>query len=708
MRAMPAPARLPALHAVAYQASPDEDRLSLLARSLEAAHFWEVLAWQARRSHLAPADLPILIKVDLRVFDYQGPTGTDPRLVEALIDLLHARGYPRVAVADAQDDTSLWLENREVPILADLAGYRFETDAGHAYEVLDLSEAQVPAEFPAGSVLAASTLAQPWLEAGFRISFAKCRTDEAQRFWVGVHNLRGALPLRNKAYHYGRRLEGGAALRALLAHTPVHFALLDAWESNHGSQGSRAPHPLATRSLIASPHLLLADWVAAFKMGQDPHAAPLLHALLQQPGLPARYQLGGDLAPWPGWQPVSHWLAESVRRRDENLLVQRLVRPWLQTVNTDLFPFRHLLDQQVNQVLAPLFADPGAHPLAQAALAGFNYLLGQVQQGLHSWQVVYDKDRLRQQAAPLNIDPDAFSRRDFEAVVPYIDQLLPILEATPPDANGLPWRYLDGSVLFRFVRRLPYSFAHFVEQVDIGRAVQWMYDNTGGQILPVRHDAQGRVRHQIERNLYLPQPNWMAFFGGKPIDVTKLEVLRRTKTVHRIYWRTVASENGSASFDDGMVSFQQVRGGTEVTIIARQQFTLPLFWQALDMDNFPRIKDALVSDAYVRFFSRTLANYEAAYEGRDPRLGRPWDPAYGEGESPLHALPLEQLQELVGMLAGLLGQGGKQTAQPGYLDADGYRHFGPGSSAGGAVQVFLQELGEAMRQDARYFAGGGE
>ena len=698
----------PPVTATACQARPAEDQAALLSRCLEEAHFWEWLAYTARTQQQEATNLSILIKADLRFFDYLGPTGTDPRLVEALIDLLHARGYPLVAVASAPDDTSLWLENREVMVLADLAGYRFETPAGHAYEVIDLSEDLVEAGFEAGGVLAGSRLARPWLEAGVRISFAKCCTDEREGFALGAHNLLGALPLRAKDYHYGRRLAAGAAVAELLDRCPVHFALIDAWESNHGSQGRRAARPLPTRCLVAAPDLLLADWVTAFKMGQDPHAAPLLDALLRRPGLPSRYALAGDLAPWPGWQAVPRLLAESVRKRDESLLLQRLVHPWLQSVNTDLFPFRHLLDAQVNQVLAPLFADPGAHPLAQAALVGLNYFLGQLQQGLHTWQVLYDKDRLRRQAVPINIDPDAYRYQDFEAVIPYIDQLVPILEATPPDANGLPWRYLDGSVLFRFVRVLPYPFDRFVARVDISQAVQMMYDNIGGLVLPVRHDQQGRVRHQVERNLYLPQPNWMAFFGGKPIDVTKLEALRQGRTAHRIYWRTVASENDSATFDDGMVRFRQVAGGTEVTIIARQQFALPPFWQMLDMDNFPRIKNALVSDAYVRFFSRTIANYEAVYEGSDPRLGRPWDPTFGEDPDLGHLLPLDQLQEMVGMLAGFLGKWrGSPETLSGIPDAAGYRHFAPGSQEAGPVQTFFQELGEAMRQDMRYFAEGG-
>jgi hypothetical protein len=65
--------------------------------------------------------------------------------------------------------------------------------------------------------------------------------------------------------------------------------------------------------------------------------------------------------------------------------------------------------------------------------------------------------------------------------------------------------------------------------------------------------------------------------------------------------------------------------------VARQEFTLPLFWRVVDIDHLPEIKDAIVSDAYTRFFSRTLANYEAAYEGRPVGIGREPD---GERDEP--------------------------------------------------------------------------
>jgi hypothetical protein len=159
-----------------------------------------------------------------------------------------------------------------------------------------------------------------------------------------------------------------------------------------------------------------------------------------------------------------------------------------------------------------------------------------------------------------------------------------------------------------------------------------MNDNIGGACAVMARDRQGRVTRQAERNLYLPQPNWMVLFGGGTIDVGKLELIRYETDRRQIFWRTVTSENRSALYDDGIVTFQKTgEGTTRVTIVARQEFTLPLFWRVVDIDHLPEIKDAIVSDAYTRFFSRTLANYEAAYEGRPVGIGREPD---GERDEP--------------------------------------------------------------------------
>ena len=85
-----------------------------------------------------------------------------------------------------------------------------------------------------------------------------------------------------------------------------------------------------------------------------------------------------------------------------------------------------------------------------------------------------------------------------------------------------------------------------------------MKDYIGGQTVAIHRDGEGRVTHQAERNVYLPQPNWLVLYGGSVIDVAKLETIRYVEDEHKIVWRTVHSSNDSATHDDGSVRFARV------------------------------------------------------------------------------------------------------------------------------------------------------
>lgn len=164
----------------------------------------------------------------------------------------------------------------------------------------------------------------------------------------------------------------------------------------------------------------------------------------------------------------------------------------------------------------------------------------------------------------------------------------------------------------------------------------------------------------------------------------------------------------------------------------RQQFTLPLFWQAVNLDLNPGVKDFLVAHAYTTFFSRTLANFDARYEGRDVRIGRPWNPLEGEPDS-ASAPPTkaERVAKILGALGGALGPYTKAVAKliPGrsrgpasasFIDEDGFAHFlgqaGDGrrraepvngdtpattifGRAKDEARVLLSDLAEAWRRD---------
>src|SRR2546426_5368311 len=172
------------------------DGTSLLSQALRLSRFWEHLERIRRKARVSTEDCRIVIKPDLALYDRGSPTATDPALVEGLIRLLNRRGYMRVAVGAASDESGMWLDNRDPPILADLSGYRFETTDGQPYEVLDLSEDQVFGGFGPESVLAGSCLGRAWSEAHFRICFGKVKTDDENFFVLGAESLCDILPLR--------------------------------------------------------------------------------------------------------------------------------------------------------------------------------------------------------------------------------------------------------------------------------------------------------------------------------------------------------------------------------------------------------------------------------------------------------------------------------------------------------------------------------
>jgi uncharacterized protein (DUF362 family) len=733
------PALPPKTRAVIVQ-EKGADKYKLLESALEQAGFWRSVDEARQVAALAPENFRLLIKPDLALFDEGSSTGTDPELVEHLIDLLRARGYGEVAVGEGRNSFDLWLENRDVLVLAEMVGYKFITRQGHNYDVVDLSEGLIDVSYPKGSALAGTGLARPWVEAHYRISFAKNKTDEEQFYALGLNNLLGVLPLRDKDYHYQHRLKPWDVCVDLLRRTPVHFSIIDAVVSNHGSAGSRVPRPLETDTVIACADLLLADWAAAIKMGLDPHASLLNSKALHEIGLPVAYEIAGDQSPYEGWINVHPLVADSVRKRNEWTTVSRAVKPWLQPVNPELFPFKDAVNERVNALASRYFSQVDDNPAAFWTTVGLNYWFGAVHKSIEAMRVLYRKDSLQRIEASLNIDLAQLSLSDYESIVAYLEPLAELIGNVAPDANGLRWRYLDGSVLFEFSRVIPAPYDDFVSRVDISKAIEFMNDYIGGVAVPVAHDEAGRVTHQAERNLYLTQPNYLVLYDGKAIDVTKLEHVTYAKDVQKIFWKTIKSENNSAAFDDGIVTFARTDDGeTHVTVFGRQQFTLPLFWQAVNLDLNPLLKDFLVTYAYTNFFTRTLANFEAKYEGRDIRIGRAWNPVENEPdfESGVKT-PTERLTEVVekvnrvgeivnqhlgGVLKKLPWKSQPSvTAAATHVDEEGFSHFKPetasvGAQAPGKAQTdrpnargflkkagvgtlgFLNDLNKAMQKD---------
>lgn len=667
--------------------------LALLEKALKDAGFWRHIEQARRALSLRRNRFRIIIKPDLDFYDPLISGGTDPTLVEHLIDLLHDRGFRMVAVGDGRNDPDAWLHNRDSLVVPELVGYRFATGMGRTYDIVDLQSEPPEA---AGSTSRTSTpISKHWLEANYRINFAKNKTHEECTFALCAHNLAGLTTAEHANGRPGRWSPLEVCLE-VLRKAPPSFNIIDGYTSCHGGAGQRAPRPMETHVFIASTDALLADWAGAAKMSMDPHASPVNAKLLHHIGLPARYEIDGDLSPYPLWRNVHPLIAHSAQLRGRSDGLGQFADAWFQSVDRGHFPFKDFYNDRINSFVSPLMVQIDENPRSFWAVVFLNYAIASIGLAILSQHTMFSKSKLQWQVVPLERDLSAYEPMDYEAIPGYLKSYEQLLQSYPANQMGLRWRHADGSVLFSCSHIFPIPFKKFVANVDIAQAIQYMNDYIGGSTVAVRRDGRNRITHQAERNLYLQQPNWMVLFGGELIDVEKLELIEYKQTSQTIYWRTVASPNNSASYDDGSVSF--VRTGadrTTVRIFARQQFALPILFQLFNINLLPEIRDPIIEGAYAKFFAGTIANLQATYEGREFRIGQDSGEAMASGEARTHdvarylATAAAAAAELLRHRGDVLDfnewlfpadAGGNAEPDLEAVDRNGFRHFGPTSS----------------------------
>ena len=522
---------------------------------------------------------------------------------------------------------------------------------------------------------------QVWVDAAFRISFAKNKTHLRDGYWLGLQNLLGVLPRSENQVE-----DELAAALELLRTFPPGFSIIDAFISSHGINGARIAAPLETRTLLAGRDLLKTDWAAANKMGLDPRVSTLHARVADEVGVASLEDVDSDFTQYDGWINVDERLASSLRQMPRDGELSCWLRSLLCSVNRELFPYRNLVCDRLNGLLSDWVR--GDDQGQSAFLAVLLLCAGYLDRSIESLRIMFAKDQLRQRCVPLGFDVDDYTLADYEAVADYLLPLEEIMNGAPQDANGLRWCYLDESILFRYSRVVPAPYDDFVAQVDVSKSVQFMNDYIGGACEPVQRNSHGLVTHQATRTIYLPQPNYLALFGGKPIDVCKLELVKYAAKESKVHWRTICSLNASAEYDDGTVTFRDVGAeGTEVVICARQKFQLPLLMQIFNPDLVPPLKNLLVAHAYRAYFEQTIANFEAVYEGRDYRIGHVPSVPHDEPTNPAEDLLGQQAMRLVNDLGNvlrdnrrdwsesILGMVDPPRPEPEFTDDLGFQHF---------------------------------
>ena len=239
---------------------------------------------------------PNIMTASIREED--SPVYTDPALVEELISIMRGEGFGKFSVVESQNVYDYSYEGRTVQAVADLAGY-----SGEGYEIANLTEDWD--EFDYGDVLGVHKAGRAWLEADYRISFAKNKTHWQCFYTACIKNVYGCLPEWDKMKHYhGRGIEFFESAVLCADRIPVHFGFLDAWTSGDGFAGHvRDPEPNQTHSFFASENIYAIDWVAGEKMHLNPMRNYVIQEAVDRWGKINIERLG-DTSPWYPWKNV--------------------------------------------------------------------------------------------------------------------------------------------------------------------------------------------------------------------------------------------------------------------------------------------------------------------------------------------------------------------------------------------------------------------
>jgi hypothetical protein len=160
------------------------------------------------------------------------------------------------------------------------------------------------AEIPGGKL----KLATHWLNADFRISFAKFKTHVYGGYTLLVKNTYGCLPEGDKMWHYHRPT--GCALPTIvqLKACPVHFGIVDAVTAADGWLGVKWDRVMTREPgfLLAGRSMIATEKIACRIMG-----VRLDHSLMTQAAVdldPVEPELDGAIRPLKKWWNVPRFI----------------------------------------------------------------------------------------------------------------------------------------------------------------------------------------------------------------------------------------------------------------------------------------------------------------------------------------------------------------------------------------------------------------
>jgi uncharacterized protein (DUF362 family) len=285
----------------------NDDKFAALDRVLVETGFDELLEKQRTRSGKSKQAFSIVIKPNF-MFSYDKndhSTFTDPELVAHLVQRLRRSGYSGIKLVESHSTYGQYFDKRSVKEMAEYLGF----NGTSGYEVVDMTlETHEMRDF--GGALGVHPVSPTWRDADFRLSFAKNKTHAYAYYTLTIKNIYGALPLGNKfkEYHCGRGIYEPAI--QYLEAFPVHFGLIDAFESADGPFGVFADTlPNQTHTVLGGDNLVAVDWVGASKMGINPMISQYMQLAVKRFGKPEITVVGdaGLYLPWLNVPVAVQW-----------------------------------------------------------------------------------------------------------------------------------------------------------------------------------------------------------------------------------------------------------------------------------------------------------------------------------------------------------------------------------------------------------------
>jgi uncharacterized protein (DUF362 family) len=282
-----------------------EEKFAALRRAMEQAGFVPRLLAQWAASGKAKADFQVAIKPNIMTAsrpEPDSPVYTDPALVEYLVEVIRAQGFAQIAVVEAENVYNYSYVGRSVQAVAEMCGYTC-----NGYRIANLTEEKTPLNY--GGLLGHHLVGRTWLDADFRISFAKNKTHWQCYYTACLKNIYGCLPEWDKMHFYhgrrrGKNIEFSDAAIDILDRLPVHFGFLDAWVSGDGLTGHvYDANPNLTRTIFASQNIFALDWVAGEKMRLHPLDNVIMQKAVNRWGT-IQVERVGDMTPWAEWENV--------------------------------------------------------------------------------------------------------------------------------------------------------------------------------------------------------------------------------------------------------------------------------------------------------------------------------------------------------------------------------------------------------------------